>query len=101
MAPKKYHLFVVRVPAIMRKRQAQSFVLRSLRGEVKLSPTHPFWPTPERRKIAVKSCLFDMEADTVKSLKEKLQEYFRTMVISSGVYCDIMEIVDDHLAGKS
>ena len=95
---RKSHLFVVKVPAVVTKRDGLSYVRDAVRGWAGGGhPEDPLFGTS--RKIVVKSCLYDIEQDTVNLLKVKLESYFRKNEVSSGVYCDIMKIVDDHLDG--
>ena len=96
---RKSHLFVVKVPAEVTKSDGLSYVRDAVRGWAGVVFLHPLFRAS--RKIVVKPCLYDIEQDTVKLLKAKLQAYFRKNEVSSGVYCDIMKIVDDHLDGAA
>lgn len=66
-----HHFFVVRVPAVDRKRALQAYVRDALRGWA--GGGHPDDPLfKEAKKIVVKNTLYEMERDTLLNLRKDL-----------------------------
>lgn len=76
-----HHFFVVRVPAVDRKRFLQNYVRDALRGWA--GGGHPDDPLfKEARKIVVKNSLYEMERETLMNLRKDLSR----LLFSSETY---------------
>lgn len=98
----KQHLFMVRVPAVTNKRDCMKYVLEAARGwGGGYAKGDPFASQAERKQIVVKPMIYDIEKEALKALKAKVDRYFKENELPSGIYCDVMGIIDGQIEGKS
>lgn len=95
-SPRQFHHFVVRVPNVATKRELQTYVREAVQGWAGGGdPSDPLFGSA--REIVVKGTLYEMEKATLMNLKKDIQRYFEGNDLPSGIYCDVMGIIDNYL----
>lgn len=103
MPPKKRenHFLVVRLPAVMNKKESQSYVLDAVRGwRGGFEKDHPLsGSNVSHKKIVVLNTLYDMEKDSLMNLRNEVASVLSGLVVDppATVFKDVMALFDKYI----
>lgn len=99
MMKRKNHHIVVRVPAVMTKRETERYVRDAVRGWAGgYLPPHPLLEGDARSKVVIKGTLYEMERETLMNLKKDVRNLFGGHDWPTGMWQAVDSLIDQYIS---